>query len=71
MELLVEVVHGDTATDVALEVEPGATFGDVADALAFLAPRPRRRHAERRPHRPDARAATTGSPTSTCAPATG
>jgi S-DNA-T family DNA segregation ATPase FtsK/SpoIIIE len=36
MELLVEVVSGDTATDVALEVEPGATFGDVADALAFL-----------------------------------
>jgi DNA segregation ATPase FtsK/SpoIIIE, S-DNA-T family len=37
MELLVEVVHGaDTSTDVALEVEPGATFGDVADALSFL-----------------------------------
>src|SRR3954447_716279 len=37
MELLVEVVHGaDISTDVALEVEPGATFGDVADALAFL-----------------------------------
>lgn len=36
MELLVEVVHGDIATDIALEVEPGATFGDVADSLAFL-----------------------------------
>jgi len=36
MELLVEVVHGDASTDVALELEPGATFGDVADALAFL-----------------------------------
>jgi DNA segregation ATPase FtsK/SpoIIIE, S-DNA-T family len=37
MELLVEVVHGaDISTDVAVEVEPGATFGDVADALGFL-----------------------------------
>ena len=36
MELLVEVVHGDESTDVALEVEPGASFGDVADSLAFL-----------------------------------
>jgi DNA segregation ATPase FtsK/SpoIIIE, S-DNA-T family len=37
MELLVEVVHGaEISTDVALELEPGATFGDVADALAFL-----------------------------------
>ena len=37
MELLVEVVHGaDRSTDVVLEVEPGATFGDVADSLAFL-----------------------------------
>ena len=37
MELLVEVVHGaDVSTDVALEVEPGATFGDLADALGFL-----------------------------------
>jgi S-DNA-T family DNA segregation ATPase FtsK/SpoIIIE len=36
MELLVEVVHGDASTDVALELEPGATFGDVADSLAFL-----------------------------------
>ena len=37
MELLVEVVHGaGRSTDVVLEVEPGATFGDVADALAFL-----------------------------------
>ena len=36
MELLVEVAHGDTSTDVAVEVEPGATFGDVADALAGL-----------------------------------
>src|SRR5215218_9272951 len=36
MELLVEVVHGDASTDVALEIEPGATFGDVADSLAFL-----------------------------------
>src|SRR4051794_1921324 len=39
MELLVEVVHGAaSSTDVALELEPGATFGDVADALAFLHP---------------------------------
>ena len=37
MELLAEVVHGiDRSTDVVLEVEPGATFGDVADSLAFL-----------------------------------
>jgi hypothetical protein len=36
MELLVEVAHGDTTTDVALEVEPGASFGDVADSLGFL-----------------------------------
>ena len=36
MELLVEVVHGDESTDVALDVEPGASFGDVADSLAFL-----------------------------------
>ena len=37
MELLVEIAHGaDSSTDVAVEVEPGATFGDVADALAFL-----------------------------------
>ena len=37
MELLVEVAHGaDRSTDVVLEVEPGASFGDVADALAFL-----------------------------------
>src|SRR4029079_12738839 len=37
MELLVEVVHGaDVSTDIALEVEPGATFGDLADALGFL-----------------------------------
>src|SRR4051795_464736 len=37
MELLGEVVHGAaTSTGGALEVEPGAPFGDVADALAFL-----------------------------------
>src|SRR5689334_23469290 len=40
MELLVEVAHGADrstgSTDVAVEVEPGATFGDVADALGFL-----------------------------------
>ncbi len=37
MELLVEVVHGaDISTDVAVEVEPGATFGDVSDALGLL-----------------------------------
>ena len=54
MELLVEVVHGtDRSTDVVLEVEPGATFGDVADALGFLGRV--RRHAGHRPHRPDPR----------------
>ena len=53
MELLVEVAHGaGRSTDVVLEVEPGATFGDVADALGV--PRPPRRHAVDRPHRPDA-----------------
>ncbi len=37
MELFVEVDHGaGSSTDVVLEVEPAATFGDVADALAFL-----------------------------------
>ena len=37
MELLVEVAHGaGRSTDVVLEVEPGASFGDVADALGFL-----------------------------------
>ena len=37
MELYVEVVHGaDSSTDVVLDVEPAATFGDVADSLAFL-----------------------------------
>lgn len=37
MELLVEVGSDvDGTSDVALEVEPGATFGDLADALSFL-----------------------------------
>ncbi len=37
MELFVEVVHGaDSSTDVVLDVEPAATFGDVADSLSFL-----------------------------------
>src|SRR5262245_51684409 len=37
MELFVEVVHGaDASTDVVMEVEPGATFGDLADSLEFL-----------------------------------
>jgi S-DNA-T family DNA segregation ATPase FtsK/SpoIIIE len=37
MELLVEVAYGaDISSDVAVEVEPAATFGDVADALGFL-----------------------------------
>ena len=37
MELHVEVVHGaDSSTDVVLDVEPAATFGDVADSLTFL-----------------------------------
>jgi DNA segregation ATPase FtsK/SpoIIIE, S-DNA-T family len=37
MELFVEVVYGaDSSTDVVLDVEPAATFGDVADSLAFL-----------------------------------
>ncbi len=57
MELLVEVVHGaDISTDVALDVEPGATFGDVADSLGFLHQRPGRGDAQRGPHRPDAAA---------------
>jgi S-DNA-T family DNA segregation ATPase FtsK/SpoIIIE len=37
MELHVEVGHGaETSTDTVLDVEPAATFGDVADALEFL-----------------------------------
>jgi DNA segregation ATPase FtsK/SpoIIIE, S-DNA-T family len=37
MELFVEVVHGvDASTDVVLDVEPGATFGELADSFEFL-----------------------------------
>jgi S-DNA-T family DNA segregation ATPase FtsK/SpoIIIE len=37
MELYVEVAHGaERSTDAVLDVEPAATFGDVADALVFL-----------------------------------
>jgi DNA segregation ATPase FtsK/SpoIIIE, S-DNA-T family len=37
MELFVEVVHGgDASTDVVLDVEPAASFGDIADSLVFL-----------------------------------
>lgn len=37
MELFVEVDDGaGGSTDVVLEIEPAATFGDVADALGFL-----------------------------------
>jgi hypothetical protein len=37
MELYVEVAHGaEGSTDAVLDIEPAATFGDVADALEFL-----------------------------------
>jgi DNA segregation ATPase FtsK/SpoIIIE, S-DNA-T family len=41
MELFVEVAHGgEASTDVVLDVEPAATFGDIADSLEFLRPVP-------------------------------
>lgn len=36
MELIVDVGHDAVVTDVVFEVEPAATFGDLADSVRFL-----------------------------------
>lgn len=37
MELIVEVIHGaDSSADLVMEVEPAATFADLADSVGFL-----------------------------------
>ena len=47
MELVVEVVaEGKEGTDVVFDVEPTATFGDLADSVEVLA---RTRHGELSP----------------------
>lgn len=36
MDLSAEVIHGKRSSDLVFEVEPAATFGDLADAISFL-----------------------------------